>query len=39
MKTLDEIYQDSLKKIEEAGAINEITSEILRITEALKIPN
>ena len=36
MKTLDEIYQDSLKKIEEAGTINEITAEIMRVTDALK---
>lgn len=36
MKTLDEAYQDSLKKIEEAGTINDITAEITKITEALK---
>lgn len=36
MKTLDEAYQDSLKKIDEAGVINDITTEIMRITDALK---
>jgi septal ring factor EnvC (AmiA/AmiB activator) len=36
MKTLDETYQDSLKKIEEVGTINEITAEIMRVTDALK---
>lgn len=37
MKTLDEAYQDSLKKIDEIGVINEITKEIARITDALKM--
>jgi hypothetical protein len=36
MKTLDETYQESLKKIEEAGVVSEITKEIIRVTEALK---
>jgi hypothetical protein len=36
MKTLDETYQDSLKKIEEVGTISAITKEIVRVTEALK---
>jgi nucleoside-triphosphatase THEP1 len=36
MKTLDQAYKDSISKIDEIGAINEISREITRITAALK---
>jgi hypothetical protein len=36
MKTLDEAYQDSLKKIEEVGVVTEITKEIMKVSDALQ---